>query len=266
MMPLTKLRHISQQKDLLKQLVLREVRGRYAGSSIGFYWSVINPLIMLAVYTYVFSAILKIRMGDEPGITDYGLYLFCGFLPWNAFQETVQRSTTVILDNATLIKNLSFPSKVLPLSIGLNAIIQQVIGIGILIIVVAILLGFFPIHLWAAIPLMIFQLMFSLGLGFLLCTLHVYLRDTSQFVAVFLLIWMFGTPLFYPEKMVPAGFRFLVDYNPMAYVVRMFREIFLKNTLPSLYDGAVFGAVAVAFLLIGYAVYTKNFYHFVDQL
>jgi ABC-type polysaccharide/polyol phosphate export permease len=266
-MPLAdKLRHIYLQKDLLKQLVLREVRGRYAGSSIGFYWSVINPLIMLVVYTYIFSAILKIRLGDEPGITDYGLYLFCGFLPWNAFQETVQRSTTVILDNASLIKNLSFPSKVLPLSIGLNALIHQLIGIAILVAVVGILLGFFPIHIWAVVPLMAFQLMFALGLGFILCTLHVYLRDTSQFVGVFLQIWMFGTPLFYPEKMIPGEFRFLVDFNPMAYIVRMFRDIFLKNGLPSLCDAAVFATVAVAFLLIGYAVYTRNFNRFVDQL
>jgi lipopolysaccharide transport system permease protein len=122
---LFKMRHAYNQKNLIHQLVGREVKGRYAGSSIGIYWSIINPLIMLAIYTYVFSVILKVRLGDEPGITNFALYLFCGFLAWNGFQEIVQRSTTVILDNALLIKNLSFPSKVLLVSSELTRLLMR---------------------------------------------------------------------------------------------------------------------------------------------
>jgi ABC-type polysaccharide/polyol phosphate export permease len=221
---------------------------------------------MLAVYTYVFSAILRIKLGDEPGITNFALYLFCGFLPWNAFQETVQRSTTVILDNAPLIKNLTFPSKVLPVSIGINSLINEMIGIGILVIAVKIILGFFPVYVWILIPLMLFQLFFALGLGFIFSTVHVFFRDTAQFVSVILLIWMFGTPLLYPERMISAKLKILIDINPMAYLVRMFRGVCLKNTFPNSYDIINFTVISTILLVIGYAIYTKKFYRFVDQL
>ena len=266
MITLEKISRAYQQRHLIKELVIREVRGRYAGSSMGIFWSVINPLVMLGVYTYVFSAILKIRLGGEPGITNYDLYLFCGFLAWNAFQETVQRSTTVILDNASLIKNVFFPSKVLPVSLGINSIINEIIGIGILVIAVKIILGFFPIYIWLLIPLMFFQLLFGLGLGFIFSTLHVFFRDTAQLVGIFLLIWMFGTPLFYPESMIPQRFRLLVDINPMAYLVRMFRAVCLKNMFPSINDVIIFAVISVIIILIGYSISTKKFYQFIDQL
>jgi ABC-type polysaccharide/polyol phosphate export permease len=221
---------------------------------------------MLAVYTYIFSVVLQVRLGDEPGTTNFALYLFCGFLAWNAFQEIVQRTTTVILDNALLIKNLSFPSKVIPVSIGLNSIINEIFGIIILVIASIFVLGFFPIYIWFLIPLVLFQLLFGLGLGFIFSTLQVFFRDTAQFVNVFLMIWMFGTPLFYPEKMVPLELKFMIDLNPMAYLVRMFREICLKNVFPDLNDIIIFSFISAAVFLIGYYIYTKNYYKFIDQL
>jgi len=113
---------------------------------------------------------------------------------------------------------------------------------------------------------MFFQLLFGLGLGFIFSTLHVFFRDTAQLVNVFLLIWMFGTPLFYPEGMIPLRFKFLVDINPMAYLVRMFRTVCLKNMFPNINDIIIFAIISVAILLIGYSIYTKKFYQFVDQL
>jgi ABC-type polysaccharide/polyol phosphate export permease len=261
-----KLFHIFKQRYLIQQLLIRELKGRYAGSSLGIYWSLINPLVMFAVYTYVFSVILKVRLGDEPGITHFALYLFCGYIAWNAFQEIVQRTTTVITDNALLIKNVSFPSKVIPVSIGLNSIINECLGILVLTIAGTIILGFFPIYLWFLIPLIFCQLIFGLGLGFIFSTVQVFYRDTVQFVNVFLMIWMFATPLFYPEKMVPQAFRWILDINPMAYLIRMFRWICLQNQFPKIEDIAVFSTLSILVLLIGYSVYTKYYYRFIDQL
>jgi ABC-type polysaccharide/polyol phosphate export permease len=113
---------------------------------------------------------------------------------------------------------------------------------------------------------MFFQLLFGLGLGFIFSTLHVFFRDTAQLVGVLLIIWMFGTPLFYPESMIPLRFRFLVDINPMAYLVRMFRTVCLKNMFPNVNDVIIFAVISVTILLIGYSIYTKKFYQFVDQL
>ncbi len=261
-----KIAHIYQHRYLIKQLILRELKGRYVGSAIGFYWSLINPLVMFGVYTYVFSVILKIRFGDEPGVTNFALYLFCGYIAWNAFQEMVQRSTTIIIDNALLIKNVSFPSKVIPLAIGLNAIIHEMFGILVLFLASKLFLGFFPMYLWFLVPLIILQLFFGLGLGFIFSTIHVFYRDTAQFVNVFLMIWMFGTPLFYPEKMIPQQFQFILDINPMAYLIRMFRLICLENGFPKLIDITVFSIVSLVILFIGYSIYTKYYYRFIDQL
>lgn len=258
--------HIFKQRYLIQQLLIRELKGRYAGSSIGIYWSFINPIVMLLVYTYVFSVILKVRLGDEPGITNFALYLFCGYIVWNAFQEIVQRTTTVISDNALLIKNVSFPSKVIPVSIGMNAIINECLGIAILVFASTMILGFFPIYLWFLIPLMILQLFFGLGLGFIFSSIQVFYRDTAQFVNVFLMIWMFGTPLFYPEQMVPQQFKLILDINPMAYLIRMFRWICLQNHFPKTEDIAVFAILSCVILLIGYSVYTRYYYRFIDHL
>jgi len=128
------------------------------------------------------------------------------------------------------------------------------------------MLGFFPKYILFLIPLLFLELLFGLGLGFLFSTLNVFFRDTAQFVGVFLLIWMFGTPLFYPESMIPQGFRFLIDINPMAYLVRMFREICLKNMFPNLNDVIIFSLISISVLLIGYSIYTKKYYKFIDQL
>ena len=263
---MSKINHIYGQRHLIKELVSRDIRGRYVGSSMGIFWSVINPLIMLAVYTYIFSAILKVRLGGEPGITNFALYLFCGFVAWNAFQETVQRSATIIVDNAFLIKNLSFSSKVLPLAVGITSTFHEIIGIGIVFFAVNVVLGFFPAYFFLLIPLIFFQLLFALGLGFIFSTLHVFFRDIGQLLGVFLLVWMFGTPLFYPESMVPAKFSFLIKANPMAYLVRMFREICLKNAPPNLNDLAIFAATSVVIFIFGYLVYTKKYYQFIDEL
>lgn len=261
-----KLFHIFKQRYLIKQLFIRELKGRYAGSAIGIYWSLINPLVMFALYTYVFSVILKVRFDDEPGLTNFALYLFCGYLAWNAFQEMVQRTTTAISDNALLIKNVSFPSKVIPVTIGLNSITNEIFGIVILFFAIKIFLGFFPIYLWFLIPLMILQLFLGLGLGFIFSTIQVFYRDTAQFVNVFLMIWMFSTPLFYPEKMIPQPFQFLLDINPMAYLIRMFRWVCLQNQFPRVEDIAIFSIISIGILSIGYIVYTKYYYRFIDQL
>ena len=258
--------HSFRQRHLIKELVYRDIRGRYVGSSMGVFWSVINPLIMLVIYTYIFSGILKVKLGGEPGVTNFALYLFCGFVAWNAFQETVQRSATIVVDNALLIKNLSFPSKALPLTVGITSTFHELIGIGILFIAVGVVLGFFPTYFFLLIPLICFQLLFGLGLGFIFSTLHVFFRDIAQLLGVLLVIWMFGTPLFYPESMVPANLKFLIWVNPMAYLIRMFREICLKNVPPSPGDLVIFAAISVAIFLVGYSVYTKRFYQFIDEL
>jgi len=236
------------------------------GSTMGLFWSVINPLLLLMLFTYVFAVILQIRVGQQGGITGFAFYFFAGFLPWNAFQEAIMRSTTSMTDNATLIKNVRFPAKIFPLYLTVSSLINELIGIGIL--VTAVLLKDHRVSPYLVLlPLvMVFQLIFTVGLGWLLAAIHVFFRDTAQIMGLVLTAWMFMTPIFYPESMVPERFSFLISINPMAYIIRIYRNICLEGRCPDVNGCLFFALVAAAALGIGYVVFTHNYHKFVDHV
>lgn len=255
-----------QLEDLVWHMTLRELRGRYVGSAMGLFWSVIHPLITLVVWTFVFSYILDIRFSTEGGVVDFALYLFCGMVPFLSFQETVRNCTVSITGHAQLVKNLVFPSKSLQVSIALAAVITQLIALAILTVALVMLWHQFPIYLPAVLPLALILMLFSLGLGFVGCTLHVFFRDTAQLVEVMLMIWLYGTPVFYPAQIVPDHLQFLIFLNPLAYVASTYRSIILLGELPSAQGFFVFLGVSVATFLIGYRIYTTNYPKFIDVL
>ncbi len=253
-------------RQLLWNFISRDLKARYVGSTMGLFWSVINPLLLLILFTYVFAVILQIRIGQEGGITGFAFYFFAGFLPWNAFQESLMRSTTSITDNAALIKNVRFPAKIFPFYLTISSLINELIGIGILVF--AVLLKEHRISPYLALlPLvMVFQLLFTVGLGWLLATIHVFFRDTAQIMGLVLTSWMFLTPIFYPESLVPERFSFLIRINPMAYVIRMYRNICLEGRCPDLKGCLFFVLAAVIAMGIGYVVFTRNYHKFADHI
>jgi len=251
---------------LIWALTLRELRRRYVGSVMGVFWSVIHPLITLTVWTFVFSYLLKVRFSESGGMTDFALYLFCGMIPFLAFQETVQNCTTSITTNVSLVKNLVFPSKAIQFSIAAAAMVSQCIGLGILVLAIVIVRGQFPILFPLTIPLAAPLMLFAIGLGWLTCTLHVFFRDTAQIVGVVMMVWLYGTPVFYPAHLVPSSLGFLMYVNPLAYTVTVFRSIVLNDTLPSLFGFVVFLAISLSTFVVGYKVYTRYYPLFVDEL
>ncbi|MBI4454659.1 MAG: ABC transporter permease [Acidobacteria bacterium] len=254
------------QRYLIAQMVARELRARYVGSSIGLFWSVIHPLLSMAVFTYVFSYVLRVRFSEDTGVGSFALYLFCGMLPWNSFREIVERCATSITDNASLVKNLSFHSKTLQLSIGITSLVTQWIGLAVLLVVTIILRGSLPYMAPIVLPLSILLMLFGIGLGFLVCTLHVFFRDTAQFVNVGLMIWFYLTPVFYPAHVIPPKFQFLIYINPLAYAANIYRHIVLNNGFPDLFGLSVFTGLSAGTFLLGYWVYSKNFPAFIDEL
>jgi len=217
------------QRQLLWNFISRDLKARYVGSTMGLFWSVINPIILLILFTYVFAIILQIRIGQHEGITGFAFYFFAGFLPWNAFQESLMRSTTSITENANLIKNVRFPAKIFPFYLTVSSLINELTGIVILVLAILIRDRFISPFLICLPIVIVFQLMFTVGLAWILAAIHVFFRGTAPIMGLVLTLWMFLTPIFYPEDMVPEKFSILVKINPMACLIKIYRNICLEG-------------------------------------
>lgn len=253
-------------RKVIEQLVLRDLRGRYASSVLGLSWAVIQPLALLGLYTFVFSLVLRVRFEGAGGTLGAALYLFCGMLPWLAFAEGVSRSASVILDHVPLIKKVVFPSEILPAYVVGSALVAEAIGLA-LFLLAATLFQTPPGWTALALPLVLIpQVMFTLGLGWLLASLNVFLRDVGQLVGLGLTAWMFVTPIFYPAELVPGAFRFVLAGNPMRYVVEGYRALLLEGRLPAPAHLLTLACVALATFVLGHAFFQRSKRAFVDVI
>lgn len=217
-------------RGVVKALVARDLRGRYVGSTLGIFWSVVNPLAQLAIFTFVFSTVLSVRFGNDD--VPFVLYLAAGLFPWLAFQEAVLRSATCLVDNAVLVKRVIFPVEVLPVQIALAALVHQVIALALLVILMF-GLGVPPRPSALALPaLLAVQLLLTLGLGWAAAALHVYFRDTAHVLGVLFPLWFYVTPIIYPYRMVPEFMRPLLALNPLTALVEAYRDVLLHGVVP----------------------------------
>lgn len=213
---------------LLKELVKRDFQGRYAGSLLSFLWSFVQPLWLLALFTFVFSVVLRLRIEQyDVGTARFGIFLFCGLLPWTAIHEGLLRSTTAITDSSELVKKLRFPSEILVLSVILGALLHQAIAVGVFVVVLAVL-GELS---WTTLPWLVvalpLQVGLTLGLGLLLAPSHVFFRDTAQVLGMLLNGWFYLTPIVYPLGLVPERLRPWIEANPLTALVGLYRTAFL---------------------------------------
>jgi ABC-type polysaccharide/polyol phosphate export permease len=243
-------RNLIERRTLLLEMVKRDFKQRFAGSAAGWLWGVIHPLVLLASWTFVFQVCLKTP--TQSHLTDnYTIFLFCGFLPWLLFQETVQRSAAALLEHSNLITKTLFPSEVVPVSIFLSALINHVIAIGLVSIAVIVWdRGISPMMLFLPVYILLNGL-FAIGLGWIISSLNVYLRDTAQVVQVVLTLWFWLTPIFITREMVPDKLRFLVDWNPLSYIVNAYRELILNVELPNWREMVIVAAFAITVFVAG---------------
>jgi len=261
-----KIRYYYNQRDLLLNYVRKDLKERYVGSLIGFYWSVINPLILLVLYTFVFSIIFKVRFTANSGIAHSAMFIFCGMVPWMALHEAVGRSTGILIDNANLIKKVMFPSKILPIYIVISHSVNLLIGLAILLAAAA-LQGMYPTAWILLLPLYVgAQLGMTLGLCWWVSAINVFIRDTAQVVNQFMVIWMYLSPIFYSPAIIPPEFRRFAYLNPMTYLIEGYRDILLNGKMPALQGLGLFLVFAGAVFLTGYAFFTRNQHAFSDVL
>lgn len=254
------LRNLVRQRSLIFQLVRRDFEQRYVGSAVGWIWGIIHPLVLLVAYTFIFSYCLRMRLGPGQLTDNYPIYLFAGMLPWLLFQETVQRSAAAMVDYSNLIKKSVFPAEIVPVTIFLSNLLSHALSVVLLVAAVAVWLDRVSVMIVVLPVYIVLMGLFSLGLAWIVSSLHVFLRDTAQVLTVLLTFWFWMTPIFLTEEQFPAGLRWLLTLNPLAYVVRGYRNSILSTRLPAAQDLAALAVfAAVTFVLGGlFFRYTKK--------
>jgi lipopolysaccharide transport system permease protein len=250
--------------DLIVSLTKRELMSRYRGSILGFLWTLVTPMVMIAIFTIIFAGIFKAKFGVSSSQWDYALYLFCGLLPWNAFQESVQLSSSTIVAHANLVKRVVFPLETLPVSLTLAAVVNQLFGTLVLVAVDALLRReIHPTIIY--LPLILVpQIIATFGAAWLVASFGVFVRDMVQGVALVLMAWMYLTPIIYPESLVPESYRRVINLNPFTPLIRNYRRIILDGAGPDWQGLAYFLVFALIIFLFGYWWFARTRKSFAD--
>jgi ABC-type polysaccharide/polyol phosphate export permease len=212
---------------MIRSMVVRDIRARYVGSFLGFFWSIIHPLTQLLLYYFVFAVVMKVKLGPEYGGTGFALWLIAGLLPWMLFAESVMRAPGAVLEQANLIKQTVFPSELFPVVHLTAAAVNHLIAVAILVGVLVASGHGISAKLVLIVPYLALVGTLILGISWLLSALNVFLRDIGQVLGVVVNIWFFLTPIFYPRGVVPDRIQWLYGINPMLYAVEGYRAALL---------------------------------------
>jgi lipopolysaccharide transport system permease protein len=247
--------------------VRREFQIKYKNSMLGAAWMVLNPLAMILVYTLIFAQLMRARL---PGSIDnpyaYSIYLCAGMLTWGLFAEIVNRAQNVFLENANLIKKISFPRICLPVIVVLSALQNFAIIFG-LFTLFLLLSGNFPGGSFIAIfPLLALLVLFAIGLGMVLGVLNVFFRDVGQFFGIFLQFWFWLTPIVYPWETLPEAVRPWLVLNPLVPLIRSYQAILVANQWPNWLDLLPLLILTLALCLCGLWLFRGRAGEMVDEL
>lgn len=215
---------LTKYRGLIQSLVARELKARYRGSVLGFFWSFFNPLLLLLVYTFVFAYVMPPPQLND--ISNYPLFLFCGLLPWTWFATSLTESSNVLISGGNLIKKVMFPAEILPIVTVLSNLVHFLLGLPIL---VAFLIYFdAPLQvselIWFPVVILV-QLLLSVGLALILSALTVHFRDIKDILANLMTLWFFATPIIYYWKFAPEQIRRFLDLNPFTHLAISYQEI-----------------------------------------
>lgn len=244
-------RNLIAKRNLLYQLVRRDFHQRFVGSAAGWLWGFIQPLVLLLSWVFVFQVCLKARVPKGEVTNNYVMFLACGYLPFLLFQETVTRSASSLVDNSNLITKTVFPAEIIPVAVFLSTLVQHLLALSLVLIAVFVWVGHASPWMLTLPLYMIAIGLFSIGIGWVASSLHVYLRDTTQVLTLILTFWFWTTPVFISESQYPEKLRFLLHLNPLAYVVRAYRDRLLSARPPSLTDVSLIAAYCIGTFIVG---------------
>jgi lipopolysaccharide transport system permease protein len=226
---MTPLSSVTKHRYLLREFVLRDVKGRFAGSVGGVLWTLINPLATVVIYLFVFSLIMRVQVTvEDTGTSSFALFFLTGLFSWLWFSEGLSKSVGSLVDNANLITKVVFPVELLPTGTVLAAFIVNGVGMSFLL---AYLFSQGYGHIsWLLLPLLVAtQVVFTWGMALFVAAACVFIRDTRELLGIILMIWFFATPIIYPLSMVPESCRLAIRLNPMAVFASLYRDALLRH-------------------------------------
>lgn len=265
--PIEMVASLWRHRTLVHAAARREVLGRYRGSALGLLWSFFNPLLMLAVYTFVFSEVFKARWsGGSESKTEFALVLFAGLIVFNVFAECITRAPSLIVSNSNYVKKVVFPLEILPLVGLLSALYHALISLGVWLTAYLVLFGA-PHATALLLPFLLLPFaLFIMGLSWALASLGAFLRDVSQFIGIVVTALMFLSPIFYPASALPEGYRRLLYFNPLTPVIEMTRDVLYWGTLPEFSMLGFYWLATGIVAWLGFAWFQKTRTGFADVL
>jgi ABC-2 type transport system permease protein len=255
-----------ERRWLIWHFMLREFSRSHRGTYLGILWLVLEPLLMVILYTLVFSEIIGLKFREGGSVANYGLYVYCGIIPFQAYSKAASSSLSIIRRNKTLVEKVVFPLEILPLNMGAVAVVNQVFGFGVLIPLVALLEG--QLH-WTVLllPLMMVpQLLFVMGLCYLGAVVGTNLPDVRGAIRSVVRISFWVTPVIWPPDTIPENLSFLVDYNPVAFFVLGYRALILEGHWPQGMQTLWFTLFAGALCAVGFVVFVRTKKRFADLI
>lgn len=255
-----------RNRGLIGAMVERDIRGRYRGSFGNMIWTVLNPLLLMVTYFFVFGIVLQTRFPGDEGQAGFVLYFLCGMLPWLAFSEAVGRAPGVMWEHRNFVKKLVFPVEILPVNLTLAGLCTS--GLALIVYL------FFQMAVRETVPLEAFwlpvyvipQLLLTMGIAWLFAAMGVYVRDLIQVTGFLLTLVFFLTPICYPQASLPEWAWPLLQRSPIFKIVAGYRKLFLENSGPAWHEVARIWVYALFFFYLGYAVFRKLRKGFVDVM
>ena len=253
-------KNLYNYRELLKTSVKKEVRSKYKNSFLGVLWSFLNPLLQIAVYGIVFSLILKNPMEH------YTVFLCCGLIPWTFFSSAITRSAFTMIENGNIIKKVYFPREILPISIvtseAVNFMISTIIILGFVIfggLGISKYILFYPIVLLA-------QYLLLIGISLIVSSISVYVRDLQHLIGVAMQLIFYATPIVYASDTIPESFKWILNLNPMTYIINGYRDIFYNQTMIDIVPLLILILISIMACVIGYIIFNKLQKGFAEQL
>jgi len=267
-----RLRELLRYRELVRNLVVSELKARYKASVLGFVWSLLNPLGMMLVFTVVFSFLLT----DKNRVEKYPLFLLCGLLPWNYFSAAVMGSINSVVGNANLVKKVHFPREVLPIAGVLAQLVNFLLAFIVLFAALLVFRAHFSPWLWLLPLVILIETCFALGIALILSTLNVFYRDTMMIMDVLMLAWFFLTPVVYSVEVFPRAHmmmgqivdvrRWAYILNPMASLINMYRDLLFLGTRTNIDFFLRTTLTALVILVFGYWFFIRYSDRFGEEL
>ena len=254
------MKNLKNYRDLIFVLTNKEIKIRYKNTFLGYLWSIANPLAFSFVFFIAFKVVMRIE------IENYTLFLIAGLFPWQWFSNSINVSPLIFLGNASIIKKVNFPRNILPLATVLQDMLHFILSIPVIVVFLFIYHKSPSLSWLYGIPLLLsVQLLLIYGLSLMISSLNLFFRDLEKLVALLITFVFYFTPIIYPVTLIPEGYRYLINFNPLAPLMISWRNLFLYGTFESTYL-SVISLFSIVTFIIGYSVYRKLSWKFAEVL